>query len=415
MRAVRKSILFAGDDSLEILKENPTYPNDYNFSLGYWGSISKQDGISGDSSLSIKNSNVDFNQIKSLINEYAKENKIASTEDISEDLLYLLRDCDVSLGVKITLTNVEQNADGTYNIKMLIPSNIASKTILGIIMSDGKNCVEFYNIEQSGDLISFDISKFADYYIVTESVTNLYPIISFLTILLCAELLALIIVAAIHINRKRKERNMTNLISTYALSPLSLPFALRIEPQNGGTLTVLLAAAALALGCGIAILAKLEINSIKKQAESGTKKSLKRAKQNRVEELIDETEKIEAPKKVPILCSTSRGMIDATEEDFDIEPIQSELESELECDDSAFSRRAEVNLDVIANHFESGELVTLDAMKKKRIVSKKTDYVKVLARGILTKPLIIEAHDFSHTAQEMLRAVGGEAIRIKKQ
>jgi ribosomal protein L15 len=71
----------------------------------------------------------------------------------------------------------------------------------------------------------------------------------------------------------------------------------------------------------------------------------------------------------------------------------------------------EINLDVIAQKFSSGELVTLSSLKRKHLVPKKTDYVKILARGALSKPLIIEADDFSHTAEEMLRSVGGEAIR----
>ena len=76
-------------------------------------------------------------------------------------------------------------------------------------------------------------------------------------------------------------------------------------------------------------------------------------------------------------------------------------------------RRAEINLDVIAEKFTSGELVTPEALKRKRLIPKKTDYVKILARGRLEKPLLIEAHDFSRAAEEMLIAAGGEAIRIK--
>ena len=76
--------------------------------------------------------------------------------------------------------------------------------------------------------------------------------------------------------------------------------------------------------------------------------------------------------------------------------------------------KAEINLDTIEKKFGTNDLVTLDALKRKRLVPKKTDYVKILARGALTKPLVIEAHDFSRAAEEMLNAVGGEAIRIKK-
>ena len=75
--------------------------------------------------------------------------------------------------------------------------------------------------------------------------------------------------------------------------------------------------------------------------------------------------------------------------------------------------KAEINLDVIEDKFEDGDLVTLDALKRKKLVPKRTDYVKILARGALTKPLIVEANDFSRAAEEMLEALGGEAIRVR--
>ena len=68
---------------------------------------------------------------------------------------------------------------------------------------------------------------------------------------------------------------------------------------------------------------------------------------------------------------------------------------------------------MIEEKFEDGDLVTLDALKRKKLVPKRTDYVKILARGALTKPLIVEANDFSRAAEEMLTALGGEAIRVR--
>ncbi|MBQ5634363.1 MAG: uL15 family ribosomal protein, partial [Clostridia bacterium] len=77
-------------------------------------------------------------------------------------------------------------------------------------------------------------------------------------------------------------------------------------------------------------------------------------------------------------------------------------------------RRFEINLDVIENSFEAGELVTLEALKRMGLAPNRADHLKILARGALSKPLIIEAHEFTHAAEEMLRAVGGEAIRIRR-
>ena len=102
--------------------------------------------------------------------------------------------------------------------------------------------------------------------------------------------------------------------------------------------------------------------------------------------------------------------------DADIQEVAQEIATngygEDAEEDRKACRRAEVNLDVIARKFKSGELVTPEALKKKHIISGRCDHVKILARGTLTKPLIVEAHDFSHAAEEMLKASGGEAIRI---
>ena len=97
--------------------------------------------------------------------------------------------------------------------------------------------------------------------------------------------------------------------------------------------------------------------------------------------------------------------------DGDIEQIEDE---QYEHSTGAPRHKAEINLDVIEQRFRNGEVVTLEALKRKRLVSKKTDHVKILARGALSSALVVEAHDFSRAAEEMLKAAGGEAIRIKK-
>jgi ribosomal protein L15 len=105
--------------------------------------------------------------------------------------------------------------------------------------------------------------------------------------------------------------------------------------------------------------------------------------------------------------------IDAKDTDEDLERIFEDDDGEAYTCFGKAHHRAEINLDVIAEAFCDGDLVTLESLKRKRLVPKKTDYVKVLARGTLSKPLIIEANDFSRAAEEMLIALGGEAIRVR--
>ena len=71
-----------------------------------------------------------------------------------------------------------------------------------------------------------------------------------------------------------------------------------------------------------------------------------------------------------------------------------------------------VNIDTLSHHFKDGETVTLEEIKK-RIpeVSKKTTYIKVLARGTLDKSLTVHADHFSIQAVKMIVLTGGKAIK----
>ena len=100
------------------------------------------------------------------------------------------------------------------------------------------------------------------------------------------------------------------------------------------------------------------------------------------------------------------------ENEVDLEQIfDVEVDDAYTCFGKA-RHKAEINLDVIEEKFEDGDLVTLDALKRKKLVPKRTDYVKILARGALTKPLIIEANEFSNAAKDIVELSGGEIKKI---
>lgn len=71
-----------------------------------------------------------------------------------------------------------------------------------------------------------------------------------------------------------------------------------------------------------------------------------------------------------------------------------------------------VNIDTLSANFESGEVVTLDEIKKRvKGFNKQTTYIKVLARGTLDKALTVEADGFSLQAVKMIVLTGGTAVR----
>ena len=66
-----------------------------------------------------------------------------------------------------------------------------------------------------------------------------------------------------------------------------------------------------------------------------------------------------------------------------------------------------VNIKVLEAKFESNEEVNPETLKEKGII-KCTKAVKILGEGELTKPLKVKAHKFSKSAEEKIKAVGGE-------
>ncbi|MCF7940954.1 MAG: 50S ribosomal protein L15 [Spirochaetia bacterium] len=67
-----------------------------------------------------------------------------------------------------------------------------------------------------------------------------------------------------------------------------------------------------------------------------------------------------------------------------------------------------VSLGEISNNFVDGDVVTLEALKAKRIVKGKDVMVKILADGDIDKKVIIEGLKVSGSAAVKVAAVGGE-------
>ncbi|MDE7454401.1 MAG: uL15 family ribosomal protein [Clostridia bacterium] len=69
-----------------------------------------------------------------------------------------------------------------------------------------------------------------------------------------------------------------------------------------------------------------------------------------------------------------------------------------------------INIDVLSKKFEAGSHITLKVLRERHIIPNNVNYIKVLANGILDKPLIVEADDFSLQAVKMIALTGGRVI-----
>jgi large subunit ribosomal protein L15 len=68
---------------------------------------------------------------------------------------------------------------------------------------------------------------------------------------------------------------------------------------------------------------------------------------------------------------------------------------------------AVVNLDVLADRFETGTVVTPELLRDRGLITSVEQRIKVLARGDISKKLTVKAHKFSGKAAEKIAAAGG--------
>ena len=81
-------------------------------------------------------------------------------------------------------------------------------------------------------------------------------------------------------------------------------------------------------------------------------------------------------------------------------------------DQKKYNKKGIINIDTLSENFADDETVTLDSLLEKALVPKGTDYVKVLARGELSKKLSVEMHDFSSDAVKMIILTGGKVTKV---
>jgi len=72
---------------------------------------------------------------------------------------------------------------------------------------------------------------------------------------------------------------------------------------------------------------------------------------------------------------------------------------------------AVVNLDVLAERFDAGTVVTPELLRERGLIRNTRQPIKVLARGEVAKKLTVHAHKFSGKAAEKIAAAGG-AIEV---
>ena len=70
---------------------------------------------------------------------------------------------------------------------------------------------------------------------------------------------------------------------------------------------------------------------------------------------------------------------------------------------------AEINVGVLADYFNDGDVVTPEILLEKKLVKKAKDGVRILGNGEINVKLEVKAQHFTKSAAERIEAAGGKA------
>ena len=70
---------------------------------------------------------------------------------------------------------------------------------------------------------------------------------------------------------------------------------------------------------------------------------------------------------------------------------------------------AEINVGVLADYFNDGDVVTPEILLEKKLVKKANDGVRILGNGEINVKLEVKAQHFTKSAAEKIEAAGGKA------
>ena len=123
-------------------------------------------------------------------------------------------------------------------------------------------------------------------------------------------------------------------------------------------------------------------------------------------------EPIPEPVPVPVVIPEIVEHIDAVEADELLDDNAAMELADFEeggCD----GKQGIINIGTISSIFEPGALITIAELKALGLINKKVRRIKVLADGVLDKPLTIKAEAYSVQAIKMIELTGGKVIILR--
>jgi len=72
----------------------------------------------------------------------------------------------------------------------------------------------------------------------------------------------------------------------------------------------------------------------------------------------------------------------------------------------------EVNVDTLANRFQAGATVDLQALRRQGLATTRDHGIRVLGRGEIKHAITVKAEHFSASARQKIEAAGGQAMSL---
>lgn len=357
-----------------ILSGNSTqsYPIGYSLSQsGYAAYITAEGKIPHGVNLKLSKLSTDKKQ--GALKKIIKGNGIFLSEggELSKELKKQLKKAELLLGFKLEST---LDFDGTaYKLTFLLPDSVSKDRIIGLVSISDNGSAEFYNFKIDGSLMTVTVDSPESFYLALTK--NPLPLI--LTIAL---ILLFLLASILLIYRYLKQRD----IYTVHIRDESDVTALQVS--NGSR----------------------AVDPFVRKSEANLE--IFTNKDNAHIDNGDQEEKDESDTEVEDKNQeASQDSADPSSDDGSRIPLGTQIKKRFFDFQAKGSRRAEINLDILAAHFESGDNIDLDSMIAKGLLPPDTTFVKVLARGKISKPLTIAAQDFSTAAMRMILLAGGNA------
>ncbi len=113
----------------------------------------------------------------------------------------------------------------------------------------------------------------------------------------------------------------------------------------------------------------------------------------------------------PVILPPPMPQIDATEADL-LLPDELALRATVTEQGGGSGYRACINIGEINRHFAAEDTVTLQILRERGLIEARAMRLKILADGVLDKPLTVKADAFSVQAIKMIELTGGRAVLL---